>query len=150
MHLMFIYIPLGDPLYFSLSPSIVVCLFTYHIVFCFLCRFTFYTQQRCGFRKAARKVEPKKGSVEEVGQPHAELAEKELSQRRTQPLPTPPTPHMPPRAFGRLVKPLVFTIGVGYPPQYTGLKATGHLLKSGVKVLVAFKPKLLCECVQYL
>ncbi|XP_041920703.1 presenilins-associated rhomboid-like protein, mitochondrial [Alosa sapidissima] len=74
-------------------------------------RFTLYTQQRCGFRKTAKKVEPKKGSVEEAGQPHVELAERELTQRKSVPSPTPPTPQMPPRAFGRLVKPLVFTIG---------------------------------------
>lgn len=69
-------------------------------------------QQRCGFRKAARKPESKKVE-EELGPAHSESSEA-AAQRRT------PAPHWdqqappsPPRAFGRLVRPLVFTIGVG-------------------------------------
>ncbi|CAI5692580.1 unnamed protein product [Oreochromis niloticus] len=67
-------------------------------------------QQRCGFRKAARKPESKKVE-EELGPAHSESSEA-AAQRRT------PAPHWdhqappsPPRAFGRLVRPLVFTIG---------------------------------------
>ncbi|XP_012693414.1 presenilins-associated rhomboid-like protein, mitochondrial [Clupea harengus] len=73
-------------------------------------RFNLYPQQRCGFRKTAKKVEPKKGSVEEAGQPHTEQAES-LVQRRAELPPTPPAPKMPPRAYGQLLKPLVFTVG---------------------------------------
>ncbi|XP_058489833.1 presenilin-associated rhomboid-like protein, mitochondrial [Solea solea] len=67
-------------------------------------------QQRCGFRKAARKPESKKVE-EDLGSPHTESAESAV-QRRTA------TPHweqqaLPssPRAFSRLIKPLVFTVG---------------------------------------
>ena len=85
----------------------------YSAVFlCFAFRFNLYPQQRCGFRKTAKKVEPKKGSVEEAGQPHTEQAES-LVQRRAELPPTPPAPKMPPRAYGQLLKPLVFTVGVG-------------------------------------
>ncbi|XP_037323535.2 presenilin-associated rhomboid-like protein, mitochondrial [Pungitius pungitius] len=68
------------------------------------------TQQRCGFRKVAKKPELKKAE-EELGPPHAESSEV-APQRRT-PAPqvehrAPQTPH---RAFGRLVRPLVFTVG---------------------------------------
>ncbi|XP_016390643.1 presenilins-associated rhomboid-like protein, mitochondrial [Sinocyclocheilus rhinocerous] len=68
-------------------------------------RFTLQTQQRCGFRKITKRVEPKKGVAEE-----AELNEI-LHKKGEAPAPDPPTPHVPARSFGRLVKPLVFTIG---------------------------------------
>ncbi|XP_034459529.1 presenilins-associated rhomboid-like protein, mitochondrial isoform X3 [Hippoglossus hippoglossus] len=67
-------------------------------------------QQRCGFRKAGRKPESKKVE-EEPGPPHTESSEAAVP-RRT------PTPHLEqqapptsPRAFSRLIKPLVFTVG---------------------------------------
>ncbi|XP_052432319.1 presenilins-associated rhomboid-like protein, mitochondrial isoform X1 [Carassius gibelio] len=63
------------------------------------------TQQRCGFRKVAKKVEPKKGVAEEAEQ--IEI----LHKKGVAPAPDPPTPHAPTRSFGRLVKPFVFTIG---------------------------------------
>uniref|UniRef100_UPI003AABE7AE presenilin-associated rhomboid-like protein, mitochondrial n=1 Tax=Centroberyx gerrardi TaxID=166262 RepID=UPI003AABE7AE len=58
-------------------------------------------QQRCGFRKAAKKAEPKR-------------AEEELSPPRAEP--PPPSwdaaaPPASPRNFSRLLKPLVFTVG---------------------------------------
>ncbi|XP_073674117.1 presenilin-associated rhomboid-like protein, mitochondrial isoform X1 [Garra rufa] len=68
-------------------------------------RFTLQTQQRCGFRKLAKKVEPKKGVAEEAEQNEI------LQKKNVAPPPDPPTPHVPTRSFGRLVKPLVFTIG---------------------------------------
>ncbi|KAI4873847.1 hypothetical protein NFI96_031927, partial [Prochilodus magdalenae] len=60
-------------------------------------------QQRCGFRKVTKRTEPKK-----------EAEQGELIQKKglTPPL-EPPTPQLPERSFGRLVKPLVFTVGVG-------------------------------------
>ncbi|XP_047449182.1 presenilins-associated rhomboid-like protein, mitochondrial [Mugil cephalus] len=67
-------------------------------------------QQRCGFRKAAKKPETKKVE-EDVLAPYTESSEA-VAQRRT------PTPHMTqktpsssPRAFGRLFRPFVFTVG---------------------------------------
>uniref|UniRef100_A0A673L730 rhomboid protease n=1 Tax=Sinocyclocheilus rhinocerous TaxID=307959 RepID=A0A673L730_9TELE len=68
-------------------------------------RFTLQTQQRCGFRKVAKKVEPKKGVAEEAEQNEI------LHKKGVAPAPDPPTPHVPTRSFGRLVKPFVFTIG---------------------------------------
>lgn len=60
-------------------------------------------QQRCGFRKASRKPEPKK-----VEEPEAAIHHR-----------TPP-PHLDqqapsgsPRPFSRLVRPFIFTVGVG-------------------------------------
>ncbi|XP_030633181.1 presenilins-associated rhomboid-like protein, mitochondrial [Chanos chanos] len=74
-------------------------------------RFILYTQQKCGFRKAAKKAEPKKGTWEGAGHSQAEQSDI-ISQRKVvTPQPEPPAPHTPPRAFGRLVKPLVFTVG---------------------------------------
>uniref|UniRef100_A0A3Q0QTM7 rhomboid protease n=1 Tax=Amphilophus citrinellus TaxID=61819 RepID=A0A3Q0QTM7_AMPCI len=66
-------------------------------------------QQRCGFRKATRKPESKKVE-EELGPAHNESSETAV-QRRT---PTPHWDHPPstPRAFGRLFRPFVFTVGV--------------------------------------
>uniref|UniRef100_A0A8C1TDR4 rhomboid protease n=1 Tax=Cyprinus carpio TaxID=7962 RepID=A0A8C1TDR4_CYPCA len=68
-------------------------------------RFTLQTQQRCGFRKVAKRVEPKKGVAEEAEQTEI------LHKKGEAPAPDPPTPRVPARSFGRLVKPLVFTIG---------------------------------------
>uniref|UniRef100_A0A4W4H4M7 rhomboid protease n=1 Tax=Electrophorus electricus TaxID=8005 RepID=A0A4W4H4M7_ELEEL len=58
-------------------------------------------QQKCGFRKVAKRAESKK---------EAEQAEM-LHKRELNPQMEPPTPHHPGRSFGRLVKPLVFTVG---------------------------------------
>uniref|UniRef100_G3NKI2 rhomboid protease n=1 Tax=Gasterosteus aculeatus aculeatus TaxID=481459 RepID=G3NKI2_GASAC len=67
-------------------------------------------QQRCGFRKVFKKPESKKAE-EELAPPHAEASEV-APQRRT---PAPQVEHRAPlrshRAFGRLVRPLVFTVG---------------------------------------
>ncbi|KAM4743434.1 presenilin-associated rhomboid-like protein, mitochondrial isoform 3-T3 [Anableps anableps] len=60
-------------------------------------------QQRC-FRKAARKPEPKK--PEDPGPAHAEPSEAALQNRA----PVRP-PFSSPRAFGRLVRPFLFTVG---------------------------------------
>ncbi|KAB5550072.1 hypothetical protein PHYPO_G00049490 [Pangasianodon hypophthalmus] len=58
-------------------------------------------QQRCGFRKVAKRVEPK-----------MEVEQAELIQKKGgTPVIEPPTPSQPERSLRRLVKPLVFTIG---------------------------------------
>lgn len=56
--------------------------------------------QRCGFRKAARKPEPKK--AEDPVPTRPDPPEAALQNR---------APPRPPRAFGRLVRPLLFTVG---------------------------------------
>ncbi|XP_028817818.1 presenilins-associated rhomboid-like protein, mitochondrial [Denticeps clupeoides] len=73
-------------------------------------RFTLYTQQKRGFRKATKKPEPKKAGPEEAGPSPAEKNEGLLQRQATSP-PETSRPQMPPRAFGRLIKPLVFTVG---------------------------------------
>lgn len=72
-------------------------------------RFTLQTQQRCGFRKVAKKGEPKKGVAEEA-EPIEILQKKDVAPPPDTPIPHTPT-HTPSRSFGRLVKPFVFTIG---------------------------------------
>ncbi|MCJ8739790.1 hypothetical protein PDJAM_G00051140 [Pangasius djambal] len=58
-------------------------------------------QQRCGFRKVAKRVEPK-----------MEAEQAELIQKKGgTPVIDPPTPSQPERSLRKLVKPLVFTIG---------------------------------------
>ncbi|KAM4567197.1 presenilin-associated rhomboid-like protein, mitochondrial isoform 2-T2 [Odontesthes bonariensis] len=57
-------------------------------------------QQRCGFRKVAKKTETKKAE-EELGPAHSESSEAAVPRRSP----------APPRAFGRLVRPLLFTVG---------------------------------------
>ncbi|XP_077397958.1 presenilin-associated rhomboid-like protein, mitochondrial isoform X1 [Festucalex cinctus] len=69
-----------------------------------------FQQQRCGFRKVARKPESKK--VEhELGH----LDSSEVASHRRAPSPhwesPPPPSSSSPRAFGRLVRPLFFTVG---------------------------------------
>lgn len=68
-------------------------------------RLTLQTQQRCGFRKVAKKAEPNKG-LAEVGEQHEVVLKKAVD-----PLPDPPAPQRSSRSFGRLVKPFVFTVG---------------------------------------
>ena len=73
-------------------------------------RIVLHPQQRCAFRKVQRKPEARKGVQEETGSPPGEMAEARLSQK---PAPEPPLPpQMPPRNPRRLIKPLMFTIGV--------------------------------------
>ncbi|XP_044059095.1 presenilins-associated rhomboid-like protein, mitochondrial isoform X2 [Siniperca chuatsi] len=67
-------------------------------------------QQRCGFRKAARKPETKKVESE-LGPPHAESSEAAVPRRTSTPHCDQQAPPSSPRAFGRLVRPLVFTVG---------------------------------------
>ncbi|XP_066535411.1 presenilin-associated rhomboid-like protein, mitochondrial [Hoplias malabaricus] len=64
-------------------------------------RFLLHHQQRCGFRKVVKRAETKKEG--ESG----EVMQKRSMEPQQQP---PPAPH-PDRSFGRLVKPLVFTVG---------------------------------------
>ncbi|XP_034535290.1 presenilins-associated rhomboid-like protein, mitochondrial, partial [Notolabrus celidotus] len=67
-------------------------------------------QQRCGFKKAAKKPETKKVE-EELVPPHTETSESTVHRRTPTPHVEHQTPSGPTRAFGRLVKPLVFTVG---------------------------------------
>ncbi|XP_008285452.1 presenilins-associated rhomboid-like protein, mitochondrial isoform X2 [Stegastes partitus] len=67
-------------------------------------------QQRCGFRKAARKPESKKVE-EELGPAHTELSEAGAHRRSPAPHLDQQAPPSSPRAFGRLLRPLVFTVG---------------------------------------
>ncbi|XP_036409538.1 presenilins-associated rhomboid-like protein, mitochondrial isoform X1 [Megalops cyprinoides] len=70
-------------------------------------RFPLCTQQRCGFRKAPKKPEVKKAEVEEAALKQSELIEGVHQRKGVEP----PTQPSPPRSFGRLFKPLVFTVG---------------------------------------
>ncbi|MGH0126300.1 UNVERIFIED_CONTAM: hypothetical protein FKN15_029313 [Acipenser sinensis] len=89
-------------------------------------RFTFYTEQRCGFKKAPKKNEPRKVEPEEVGRREMESADRSKG-------PSPlaePVLTAPPRSFGRLLKPLVFTVaftgcsfGTAAIWQYESLKS---------------------------
>ncbi|XP_028276150.1 presenilins-associated rhomboid-like protein, mitochondrial isoform X2 [Parambassis ranga] len=66
-------------------------------------------QQRCGFKKATRKPEPKKVE-EELHSTHSESSE--AAHRRTStPSWEPQAPPSPPRAFSGLVRPFLFTVG---------------------------------------
>ncbi|KAM6988458.1 presenilin-associated rhomboid-like protein, mitochondrial isoform 2-T2 [Tautogolabrus adspersus] len=67
-------------------------------------------QQRCGFRKAAKKPETKKVE-EELVPPHTESSEPIVQRRTSTPNWDHQTPLGSPRAFSRLIKPLVFTVG---------------------------------------
>ncbi|XP_041796590.1 presenilins-associated rhomboid-like protein, mitochondrial isoform X2 [Chelmon rostratus] len=67
-------------------------------------------QQRCGFRKAARKPESKKVE-EELASPHTESSEAVVPRRTSTPHWEQQTPPGSPRAFSRLLRPLVFTVG---------------------------------------
>uniref|UniRef100_A0A4W6EVG0 rhomboid protease n=1 Tax=Lates calcarifer TaxID=8187 RepID=A0A4W6EVG0_LATCA len=73
-------------------------------------------QHRCGFRKAARKPEPRKVE-EDLPPPHTESSEVPVQRRTSPSSPSPSThraqqaPPSPPRAFSRLFRPLVFTVG---------------------------------------
>nr|XP_046245998.1 presenilins-associated rhomboid-like protein, mitochondrial isoform X2 [Scatophagus argus] len=67
-------------------------------------------QQRCGFRKASRKPESRKVE-EELGSPHTESPEAAAPRRTSAPHWDQQDPHGSSRSFGRLLKPLVFTVG---------------------------------------
>ncbi|XP_041655351.1 presenilins-associated rhomboid-like protein, mitochondrial isoform X2 [Cheilinus undulatus] len=73
-------------------------------------RWPYSFQQRCSFRKAARKPETKK-LEEEPGPPHIESSEPTVQRRTSTPHIAHQTPHGSPRAFSRLLKPFVFTVG---------------------------------------
>lgn len=85
-------------------------------VVCLSTRWPHSLQQQCGFRKAARKPESRK--VEEnLEHSHTESSEAPPPRRH----PTTPqweqqAPPSSPRAFGRLLRPLVFTMGVRCRP----------------------------------
>ncbi|XP_040929365.1 presenilins-associated rhomboid-like protein, mitochondrial isoform X2 [Betta splendens] len=67
-------------------------------------------QQRCGFRKASKKPEPKK-VLEEEASPHVESSEAALNRQTTTPQWNQRAPSGSPRALSRLIRPFVFTIG---------------------------------------
>ncbi|XP_022594401.1 presenilins-associated rhomboid-like protein, mitochondrial [Seriola dumerili] len=66
--------------------------------------------RRCGFRKAARKPESKKVE-EELAPPHTESSEAAIQRRTSTPHCDQQAPPSSPRAFSRLIRPLVFTVG---------------------------------------
>ncbi|XP_055752559.1 presenilins-associated rhomboid-like protein, mitochondrial [Salvelinus fontinalis] len=74
-------------------------------------RITLNTQQRCGFKKAVKETKTKKGVIEETGPSHTEPSEGLIHKRGASPLVEPSVAYTHSRSFGRLVKPLVFTIG---------------------------------------
>ncbi|XP_014044784.1 presenilin-associated rhomboid-like protein A, mitochondrial isoform X1 [Salmo salar] len=77
-------------------------------------RFTLHPQQRCGFRKEARKPETWKrdrGIPEETGPPPSEAADAVVSRKAVPPKTGPPPPGAAPRRTGKLFKPFMFTIG---------------------------------------
>lgn len=80
-------------------------------VLCVSSRWPHSFQQRRGFRKASRKPETKK--VEEVQPPPTESSEAAIHRRTSTPHLDQQAPSSSPRAFGRLVRPFVFTVGVG-------------------------------------
>ncbi|KAM9732772.1 LOW QUALITY PROTEIN: presenilin-associated rhomboid-like protein, mitochondrial [Menidia menidia] len=67
-------------------------------------------QQRCGFKKASKKPEPKKVE-EELGPAQSESTEAAVQRRVATPHVTQQAPPSSPREFGRLVRPLLFTVG---------------------------------------
>ncbi|XP_061073386.1 presenilin-associated rhomboid-like protein, mitochondrial [Conger conger] len=75
--------------------------------------FTIYTQQRCGFRKAPRKAESKKGEMEmeEAGSKQTVPSEEAAQKKGYSIQVEPPAVHITRRSFGKLLKPLVFTVG---------------------------------------
>ncbi|XP_035277315.1 presenilins-associated rhomboid-like protein, mitochondrial isoform X1 [Anguilla anguilla] len=70
-------------------------------------RSPFYCEQTRGFRKAPKKTEVKKEDVEDARLKQSELIEGGTPKKGVEP----PVLPSPPRSFGRLVKPLVFTLG---------------------------------------
>ncbi|XP_064864156.1 presenilin-associated rhomboid-like protein, mitochondrial isoform X2 [Oncorhynchus nerka] len=69
------------------------------------------TQQRCGFKKVVKESKAKKGVIEETGPSHTEPSEGLIHKRGASPPLEPSVAYMHSRSFGRLVKPLAFTIG---------------------------------------
>ncbi|XP_034405123.1 presenilins-associated rhomboid-like protein, mitochondrial [Cyclopterus lumpus] len=67
-------------------------------------------QQRCGFRKVAKKPESKKVE-EDLVPPRAESLEAAAQRRSPAPHTEHRAPPSSPRAFGQLLRPLVFTVG---------------------------------------
>lgn len=81
-------------------------------VVCLSTRWPHSLQQQCGFRKAARKPESRKVE-EDLGHSHAESSEAPPPRRHpTSPQWEQQAPPSSPRAFSRLLRPLVFTVGV--------------------------------------
>lgn len=93
----------------SRCPSCCVCEAE---VSCLTSRWPHSFQQRCGFKKATRKPEPKKVE-EELHSTHSESSEPAAHRRDSTPYWEQQAPPSPPRAFGRLVRPFLFTVGVG-------------------------------------
>lgn len=79
---------------------------------CLSTRWPHSLQQRCGFRKAGRKPESRRAE-EELGPAHTQPPEAAAPRRTSTPHLEQQAPPSSPRAFGRLLRPLVFTVGVG-------------------------------------
>lgn len=78
---------------------------------CLSTRWPHSLQQRCGFRKAGRKPESRRAE-EELGPAHTQPPEAAAPRRTSTPHLEQQAPPSSPRAFGRLLRPLVFTVGV--------------------------------------
>lgn len=61
-----------------------------------------------------KETKTKKGVIEEVGPSHTQPSEGLIHKRGASPPVEPSVAYTHSRSFGRLVKPLVFTIGVGF------------------------------------
>ncbi|KAJ8280566.1 hypothetical protein GJAV_G00056330, partial [Gymnothorax javanicus] len=73
--------------------------------------FALYTQQRRDFRRAPRKTEVSKGECEEFGSKQTVSSESTAQRKGYSLQEEPPAILAPQRSFGKLVKPLVFTVG---------------------------------------
>ncbi|XP_066565826.1 presenilin-associated rhomboid-like protein, mitochondrial isoform X2 [Amia ocellicauda] len=74
-------------------------------------RFTLYTQQRCGFKKAPKKNEVKKVEAEDGGRNQLVSSDASVQKKTLTPPAEFPAPNVPTRSFARLLKPFVFTVG---------------------------------------
>ncbi|XP_039617857.1 presenilins-associated rhomboid-like protein, mitochondrial [Polypterus senegalus] len=75
------------------------------------CRFNFFTEQRCGFRKAPKRSEQRRVEAEEVGQKEVNPSESPANRKSLIPPVEPPPSNAPHRTFRVLIKPFVFTVG---------------------------------------
>lgn len=107
-------------------------------VLCLSSRWPHNLQQRCGFRKAARKPESKKVE-EELASPHTESSEAVVPRRTSTPHWEQQTPPGSPRAFSRLLRPLVFTVGVGDVHLFLLEVTAGAVSQTGVNSMSVYR-----------
>lgn len=103
-----------------------------HMLFFFPSRCPHIFQQQCNFRKAYRKPESRKAD-EDPSRSRTQPSEATAPHRlNTTPQMEHPVPPHSPRPFGRLVRPLVFTMGVSWrsPQGLVGWCHTGDNVMS--------------------